>query len=137
MGSWIAIFLSAFLFGFAHAANPNASLFSSIAIAVEAGILLSAAYLFTQRLWMVIGIHFAWNFTQGGIFGIAVSGQEVEGLFQATLEGPAFITGGEFGAETSIIAIIICSGAGLFFLWKARQRGHFTKPFWVRRREPI
>ena len=86
---------------------------------------------------MVIGIHFAWNFTQGGIFGIAVSGQEVEGLFQSTLEGPALLTGGEFGAETSVIAIIICSGAGLFFLWKARKRGHFTEPFWVRRREPI
>ena len=137
LGSWIAIIISALIFGFAHAANPNASLFSSVAIAIEAGILLSTAYLFTQRLWLVIGIHAAWNFTLGGIYGIPVSGKEVEGLFQSSLEGPVLLTGGEFGAETSIIAIIICSGAGLFFLWKARARGHFTDPFWVRKRESL
>jgi membrane protease YdiL (CAAX protease family) len=132
LGSWLAIAISALIFGFAHAFNPNASLFSSVAIALEAGILLSTAYLFTQRLWMVIGIHSAWNFTLGGIYGITVSGQEVEGLFQSTIKGPELFTGGEFGAETSIFAIIICLLMGLFFLWKAHQRGHFKEPFWVR-----
>jgi membrane protease YdiL (CAAX protease family) len=135
LGSWLAILISALIFGFAHSANPNASLFNSIAIAVEAGILLSTAYLFTRRLWMVIGIHFAWNFTLGGIYGIPVSGREFEGLFKSSLEGPALLTGGEFGAEASIFAVIICLLAGLFFLWKARQRGHFTSPFWVRSKE--
>jgi hypothetical protein len=132
LGSWLAVLISALIFGFAHAFNPNASLFSSIAIAIEAGVLLSTAYLFTGRLWMVIGIHFAWNFTEGGILGITVSGQKVEGLLISSLEGPELLTGGEFGAETSIVTIIICLSAGLFFLWKAHQRGNFKAPFWIR-----
>ena len=46
-----------------------------LAIALEAGVMLAAAYLLTGRLWLSMGIHFAWNFTQGGIFGAAVSGR--------------------------------------------------------------
>ncbi|KAA3619572.1 MAG: CPBP family intramembrane metalloprotease [Calditrichaeota bacterium] len=132
LGSWIAIAFSALFFGFGHAANPNATLFSSIAIALEAGILLAAAFMFTRRLWMVIGIHFAWNFTQGGIFGVAVSGHEITGLLQSEMSGPELVTGGAFGAEASIFALIICTGTGLYMLWKAWERGHFIKPFWLR-----
>jgi len=135
LGSWLALMLSALIFGFAHAANPNATLYSSCAIALEAGILLSAGYLFTRRLWMVIGLHFAWNFTLAGIFGIVVSGVKVDGLLQAKLEGPPLLTGGDFGAETSIITVVICLLTGIYFIWKARQRGHFTRPYW--RREKI
>jgi membrane protease YdiL (CAAX protease family) len=130
LGSWLALLLSALIFGFAHASNPNATLYSSGAIALEAGILLSAGYLFTNRLWMVIGLHFAWNFTLGGIFGIVVSGVKVDGLLQAKLEGPVLLTGGAFGAETSIITVVICLLTGIYFIWKAQQRGHFTRPYW-------
>lgn len=134
LGSWLAVIISSLLFGFAHSAEPNATLFSSIAIAMEAGILLSAAYLFTRRLWMVIGLHFAWNFTLGGIFGVAVSGKLKEGLLQSQLEGPIILTGGDFGAESSILAVAICLMAGLYLLLKARQRQHFTQPFWRRKK---
>jgi membrane protease YdiL (CAAX protease family) len=134
LGSWLALILSALIFGFAHTSNPNATFYSSTAIALESGILLSAGYLFTRRLWMVIGLHFAWNFTLGGIFGIVVSGIKVDGLLQAKLEGPVLLTGGAFGAETSIITVVICLLVGIYFIWKARQRGHFTRPYWKRER---
>ncbi|MCA9734941.1 MAG: CPBP family intramembrane metalloprotease [Deferribacteres bacterium] len=133
LGSWIAIAVSAALFGFGHAANPNATLYSSVAIALEAGILLAAAFMFTRRLWLAIGLHFAWNFTQGGIFGVAVSGHDVRGLLNAQLSGHELITGGNFGAEASIFALIFCVIAGAYLLVLAKRRGHFVQPFWMRK----
>ncbi|HEV7489228.1 MAG TPA: CPBP family intramembrane glutamic endopeptidase, partial [Rhodanobacteraceae bacterium] len=65
LGSWIALVFSAALFGALHGFNPGATLTSSIAIALEAGVLLAAVFMYTRRLWMVIGLHTAWNFTEG------------------------------------------------------------------------
>ncbi len=134
LGSWLALIISSLLFGFAHSGEPNATLFSSIAIALEAGVLLSAAYLFTGRLWMAIGMHFAWNFTMGGIFGVAVSGKQGEGLLQSQLSGSTILTGGDFGAETSIFTIVTCLAVGLYLMWKAKHKQHFIQPFWRRKK---
>ena len=49
LGTWIALALTALLFGFVHILNPNATLFSSFAIAMEAGVLLGAAYVLTRE----------------------------------------------------------------------------------------
>ncbi|MBV9882492.1 MAG: CPBP family intramembrane metalloprotease [Sphingomonadaceae bacterium] len=62
-GSWIALAVTAALFGLAHIANQGATWFSSLAIAIEAGILLGAVYMLTRRLWAAMGLHAAWNFT--------------------------------------------------------------------------
>lgn len=127
-GTWLALSITALFFGLAHLFNPNATFVAGLAIALEAGVLLGAAYIFTRRLWLAIGIHFAWNFVQGGIFGVAVSGNEVQGLLQSTLTGPDILSGGQFGAEASIIAVIVCLTAGLILLKQASNRGHFVKP---------
>ncbi|MGN6057157.1 MAG: lysostaphin resistance A-like protein, partial [Sphingomicrobium sp.] len=87
-GSWAALIVTSALFGMAHLANPNATWFTSLAIALEAGVLLGAAYMLTRSLWMPIGLHAAWNFTQGYIFGVPVSGQAQQGLVTAKLSGP-------------------------------------------------
>lgn len=136
LGSWIAVAISGGLFGYLHASNPNATIISSLAIALEAGILLAAVFMFTRRLWLAIGLHFSWNFTQGGIWGVAVSGLEFEGVLNSELSGPEILSGGAFGAEASIIAMIICTSAGVYFLWKAHQAGQFIEPFWKRKTEP-
>ena len=73
--------------------------FSAIAIMLEAGVLLGSAYFLTRRLWLPIGLHIGWNFTQGGVFGIAVSGHPSSGLLQAVLSGPTWLSGGAFGAN--------------------------------------
>ncbi len=132
LGSWIALTLSAVLFGAIHFVNPNASLMAVAAIALEAGILLAAAYMLTRRLWLAIGIHIAWNFVQGGIFGVAVSGNETSGLLQGRLDGPVLMTGGEFGAEASVVAVIACGLVGAIFIARAVRKDHLVRPFWTR-----
>ena len=76
-GSWVALLLTSVLFGAAHLANPNASWIAAIGIALEAGVMLGAAYMLTRSLWLPMGLHAAWNFTQGEIFDIPVSGTKV------------------------------------------------------------
>lgn len=132
-GSWAALFVTALLFGLAHRANPNATWFSSFAIAMEAGVLLGGAYMLTRSLWLPIGLHAAWNFTQGYLFGVPVSGIPEQGLVTAKLSGPALLSGGPFGLEASIIAVVVCTVAGVWFVWTATRRGQLVHPWWVRR----
>jgi len=132
LGTWLAMMISALLFGFLHIMNPEATLFAAVCIAVEAGILLAAAFVTTRRLWFPIGLHFAWNFTQGGIFGVAVSGMPVRGLLKSTLTGPELLSGGEFGAEASIFAVVICTSIAIVLLVLAVRQGRIIRPFWFR-----
>ena len=132
LGTWIALLGSSALFALIHAANPNATLFSVLAIFLEAGILLGAAYILTRRLWLAIGIHFAWNFTQGGIFGVNVSGTSIGGLFDSELSGPPLLSGGRFGIETSVFAVVPCLAAGIVLLVQANRKGRFLAPGWKR-----
>jgi membrane protease YdiL (CAAX protease family) len=136
LGTWLALLLSGLIFGLVHVLNPNASLLAALAIALEAGLLLGAAYLVTGRLWLPIGLHFAWNFTQGGVFGVAVSGNTVPGLLAGRLDGPAPLTGGAFGAEASIIAVLVCSLATAALLWQAQRRGLIVPAPWRRSSSP-
>ena len=130
LGTWLALLISSVLFAAVHTANPGASVFSTVAIFLEAGVLLGAAYILTRRLWMAIGIHFAWNFTQAGIFGVNVSGLSPGGLLESRLSGPNLISGGSFGVEASIFAVVIGLAIGAVFLSVAHRRGHFVNPFW-------
>ncbi|HTE39544.1 MAG TPA: type II CAAX endopeptidase family protein [Steroidobacteraceae bacterium] len=128
LGSAIAIAGSAILFGALHIPNPGSSAVSVIAIALEAGVMLAAAYILTRRLWLAIGIHIAWNFVQGGVFGIATSGVATTGWFNSTLSGPVLLTGGEFGAEASLVAVGVCLCAGIGMLLLAYRRKHWVLP---------
>ncbi len=133
LGSWISLAASALLFGLLHLGNPHATLVSALAISLEAGLLLAAAFMLTRTLWLPIGIHFAWNFTQGGIFGVAVSGNEVAGLLRGELAGPELLSGGSFGAEASLFAVAVCLTAGLLFLAAAIRNGRIVRPAWKTR----
>lgn len=136
-GSWAALLFTSALFGLGHIENPNATWFSSFAIAVEAGVLLGGAYMLTRSLWVPIGLHAAWNFTQGYIFDIPVSGVPENGLTQAKLSGPALLSGGQFGLEASILALVVATAAGIWLVTLAVKRGELMQPWWVRRRLAI
>ena len=129
VGTWLSLLVSAILFGLIHLINPHATLIGAISIIFEAGILLAAAYLMTRRLWFPIGLHAAWNFTQGGIFGVAVSGVPAKGLLQGTLSGPDWLSGGTFGAEASVVAIVLCMSVALGFLAWARRANRIRYPW--------
>lgn len=104
-GTTTALIASALIFGGVHIANPGATLWSSAAIAIEAGLLLGVAYKCSGSLWMPIGIHWIWNFMEGPVLGFAVSGGNLGSpLITPVIQGPDFITGGSFGAEASILA---------------------------------
>ena len=133
LGSWIALILSAAVFGALHLGNPNASLLAGSAIALEAGVMLAALYMLTRRLWAAIGLHAAWNLSQGGIYGIAVSGFKQDGILIPRVSGSDLLTGGSFGAEASLPAIIVCTAFGIAVLVHAHRRGRFVQPFWLRR----
>jgi membrane protease YdiL (CAAX protease family) len=130
LGTWIALAISAALFGLGHLSSPHATVFAMFAIALEAGVMLGAAYVLTRRLWLAIGIHAAWNFTQAGIFSVPTSGIPMNGVFIGSLSGPAWLSGGEFGAEASVMAIVLCSAVGVALLVLAHRRGRFIAPFW-------
>ncbi|NBW75022.1 MAG: CPBP family intramembrane metalloprotease [Sphingomonadaceae bacterium] len=133
LGSWIALALSSALFGGLHIMNPGATWFSSVAIAVEAGILLGAAYLLTRRLWLAIGIHAAWNFTQGWVFSVPVSGGDAPlGLLITRRVGPEWLTGGDFGLEASVVAMVVATLGGLVLLLLAIRGGKLLPAPWQR-----
>ena len=110
--AWFAILLTSLFFGAVHGGNPNAGLISTLNT-ILAGIWFSVAYLKTRDLWFVWGLHLMWNFTQGSIFGIEVSGLTAiaaDPLLKEIDNGPAWLTGTTYGIEGGIactIAIVI------------------------------
>lgn len=132
-GSWAALVVSSLVFGLTHLMNPQGTIEGALFIAVEAGILLAAAYMLTRRLWLSIGFHMAWNYTQSAIFSGIVSGNDAQqGLIRSTTKGPDWLTGGSFGVESSVLALVVCTTTGIVMLVMATRRGKIVPPIWKR-----
>lgn len=116
LGTWAALIVSALVFGFMHASNPGATVWSSMAIAIEAGLLFGMIYHLTRSLPLCMGLHAAWNFCQGTVYGIPVSGLPADGWLVSTRSGPDWLSGGVFGAEASVVALSLCSACTLALL---------------------
>jgi uncharacterized protein len=111
--AWAAILLTSIFFGALHLGNPNSSWISTINT-VLAGIWFSAAYLRTRTLWLPFAAHFAWNFVQGSLLGIPVSGLHVltpAPMLVSIDGGPEWLTGGVYGIEGGVA----CSAALIVF----------------------
>jgi len=123
-GRWMALAITSLTFGAFHLANPGATLWSALAITLEAGVLLGAAFLWRRNLWFAMGLHFAWNALEGA-FGIPVSGLPAAGLFTVTANGSTWLTGGDFGLEGSIVTVILGLAIAIPMLvgtaWKSRN----------------
>jgi len=133
LGTWAALLISALAFGAVHLGNPNATLWSSLAIVIEAGLLLALAYHVTRSLWFCMGLHGAWNVMEGPVFGNPVSGLPPRGLLNSHLTGPDWLSGGSFGPENSLIAVGCSLLVALAFLMIALKRETIAPPFWARR----
>lgn len=129
IGIWPALAASAALFGILHLANPDSSLFAALVLAAGEGIGIGL-YLITGRIWASIGMHTAWNFSQGWVFGAAVSG--TTGIAGGPLSlhpapgVPELLSGGGFGPEASLAAMIVSLMASIILLRWAWNRGRFA-----------
>lgn len=132
LGTWGALVLSAAVFGFGHIFNPGATVWSSVAIAVEAGVLFGLLFHVTRSLPLCMGVHMGWNFAQGTVWGIPVSGGKDTGWLVSVRTGPDWLSGGAFGAEASVIAVALCSLVSLALLGAA-VRGRTIVPPWFAR----
>lgn len=123
VGTWSALILSALIFGLLHAANAGATWRDIAGIALEGGLLLAAAYVYARQLWICVGLHCAWNFADGGVFGASGA---THSLLSATLHGPDWLTGGRSGLDASLVAMIVCLMATATFLLSAWHRGRIV-----------
>jgi membrane protease YdiL (CAAX protease family) len=131
-GTVVALVLSAVLFGGVHLLNPDATLWGALTIAVEAGLMLGAAYVLTRALWLPIGLHLGWNFAESGIFGTTVSGSDgtIGGLLRGAPHGADIVSGGVFGPEASIFSILVCGVTAIVLLRRAHQQGRIVRAPW-------
>lgn len=128
-GTWGAMAVTAVLFGAMHLPNPGATLWGATAIAIEAGLMLAAAYAATRTLWLPIGLHVGWNFAAAGVFGTEVSGSGMaQGLLRGVTSGPTALSGGEFGPEASVVAVLAGIVLTVVFLRLAHRRGRLVPP---------
>jgi membrane protease YdiL (CAAX protease family) len=102
----VAVIVTSLAFALLHLSNPNASLASVLTLFVN-GLLFAAALLWTGRLSTAIGVHAAWNFFEGAVFGFPVSGdKEGASLIGIHQGGADWFTGGAFGPEAGVIGIV-------------------------------
>jgi membrane protease YdiL (CAAX protease family) len=130
LGTYIALSISAIIFGGLHMANPGSTLLSGLCVTI-AGFLLGGAFVYSRNLWFPIALHFAWNFTQSGIFGAITSGNEkTNSLIVSKIQGSTLITGAEFGPEGSIQATLFCLIATIVLLALSQRENKIIKPYW-------
>lgn len=119
LGSWPALLISGLLFSLAHIGEGISAL--GLVNTFLAGMMFSAAWLVTGRLWLCVGIHAAWNYVLGSIFSIAVSGHPAKGWIVGTLSGPDWVTGGVYGLEGSAWTALVI-GAVFLGLYRWHRR---------------
>jgi membrane protease YdiL (CAAX protease family) len=125
LGSWVALAISSVIFALAHLPNDGITALA-VANTAVAGLTFGAAYLATRRLWLAIGLHFAWNFVSDGVFSLPTSGHPARGLLQGQLSGPEWLTGGAYGVEASAVTLIVMALATWLLLRSAIHAGHIA-----------
>lgn len=104
----LAIAISSSLFGILHLGNSGVTFLSVLNIILD-GVLAALLFIYTDSIWLVVAQHGTWNYVQGNLLGFQVSGTGADAsIFTFTMgSGPDWLTGGEFGAEGSIITTLV------------------------------
>jgi membrane protease YdiL (CAAX protease family) len=136
VGTWWALVITVLLFVLFHLISAQITVASLLAVALG-GLLFTCSYLLTRRLWLPIGLHAALDFIKDGIFGAGVaatSGIALKGLLQSNLTGSVLLSGGDSGAQASLIASLVLLVAGVVLLRRAIQKAKLVQPSWQRER---
>lgn len=118
----LGVLITSLAFAGTHMENPNFSNGLPFFNLVIAGVWLAAAYLRTRTLWFPLGVHWAWNWALGSLFGLPVSGMNdlaPNPLLRGIDQGPAWLTGGSYGIEGGLactIALLIST----LFIWRTK-----------------
>lgn len=135
----VAWLVSSALFGLFHIFNPATTWASTLNLTL-AGLMLGLPVILTGRLGFAVGLHFAWNFAQGTLFGLPVSGNEFEGvaLLRTQLTGPVLWTGGLFGPEAGLLGLAtLLAGSVIIVLWAMWREGGLAIAQELARYQPI
>jgi membrane protease YdiL (CAAX protease family) len=122
-GSRRALVFSTMLFVAAH--FPGEISLLGVLVTVAASLAFTAAFQISRRLWLPMGMHFAWNYLFSAVFSVPVSGHEAKGWLHGELSGPEWLSGGAYGVEASAMALLVWVVASAIFLRRAYSRGKF------------
>ncbi|QGU02277.1 CAAX amino terminal protease self- immunity [Corynebacterium kalinowskii] len=131
LGTWLAVVISGAVFGALHLGNENATAWSAVAIALTAGVFFGLLYALTRSLWLVIGVHAAWNAMQGVILGMPVSGNTTVGIWTTSLAGHEAVTGGAFGIEASVLTVLVFAVVTAVLVWQVHRTNMAFGPKWL------
>jgi membrane protease YdiL (CAAX protease family) len=126
-----ALVAAAVVFAALHLANPGANVLAGATVAM-AGLMFCALFALTGRLWVPIGLHLAWNLAQGYLFGAAVSGGDLGrslAVSTARADAPTWLTGGAFGPEASIVALVLVTAVTVATLLLVPRNGPQSERF--------
>jgi membrane protease YdiL (CAAX protease family) len=123
MGPWPALLLTSVLFGLFHGLNPNLGWLALVNIAL-AGLSMGYGRMVSGALWLPMAYHWSWNWFQGVVFALPVSGVRFGGLLHVVDPGNApLLTGGAFGPEGGLMATVALLLSFPLFWWWGRRRG--------------
>ena len=133
-GSRRALVLSTIIFVAAHLPG-EISLLGAL-VTTAASLALTAAFQISRRLWLPMGMHFAWNYLFSAVFSVPVSGHEARGWMQGSMNGPGWLSGGAYGVEASAIALLVWAVAGALLLRQGARSQQARAGFSPRRSWP-
>lgn len=116
----LGVLLTSVPFAAIHLGNPNSRGVLPFINTALAGIWLAVAYLRTRSLWFPLGVHWAWNWALGSLFGLPVSGMDnlaPNPLLRGVDFGPAWLTGGTYGIEGGL-ACTLALALSTVFIWR-------------------
>jgi len=119
-GTLASLLANVLLFALAHLPNEHITALAVLNTSV-AGLALCAAWMLTRSLWLPVGVHFAWNYLFDGVLGVPVSGHAARGWLQVQMSGPEWLSGGAYGVEGSLAALVVWGIAAAWMLRSAKR----------------